>query len=142
MGRRLSDHEYVAFLNDVNVDRLNLPPWGGVIQWEGMEVLVFCAGRAPVEGGWFSSTDPGPCTDIRLTDITDIRPMVEAIPSWKYNPHDNTAVWHLPEETKNRIEELLQEAGAAIHPLSPQNLIIVLALIAGIMVFKELKSPS
>ncbi len=140
MARRLSDPEYVAFLNDIDVEALNLPPWGGVVQWEGLEVLVFCPGPA-VESSWLWPTSRGECTEYQLTDITDVRPLVESYPSWQYNPMQNTAVWHLPEETAATIEQRLQQVSNAAG-FTFENLGMIIALAIGAFVFLELRRPT
>lgn len=67
--RPLSNPEWVAFQQDVNIDALNLPRWGGVVEWEGLDVLVF-------EG-------PG---GLYLTDITSFRTSPDPrLQSWKSN---------------------------------------------------------
>ena len=38
-ARRLSDSEYMTFLREVPV--YDLPQWGKVVAWRGMDVLVF-----------------------------------------------------------------------------------------------------
>ncbi len=121
MPRALSDHEFVAFDNAVDVDALNLPPWGGVVQWEGMEILVF---EGP--GGLF------------LTDITDARPLVEAIPTWVYNPYADVFVWHLPAETAAVIMQRVEEVTGAVD-FTFANLGPILLLAIGAMVFLELR---
>lgn len=124
MPRQLSDPEFVKFTNDIDVDALNLPPWGGVVQWEGYEVLVF-------EG-------PG---GIFLTDISDIRPLVEAVPSWEYNPYEDLFIWHLPEETAGVIVERMQQVSNATT-FTFQNLGIIIAITISAFLFFELRRPT
>jgi hypothetical protein len=124
MPRQLSDHEFVAFDNEIDVDALNLPPWGGVVKWEGLEVLVF---EGP--GGLF------------LTDISDIRPLVEAIPNWEYSPYADIFIWHLPEETAGVIIERMQQVSEATS-FTFQNLGIIVALTISAFLFFELRRPS
>jgi len=57
--RRLSDIEYVTFLSTVNVDAAGLPPWGGVIEWQGLMVLVYTSGT-----GERFLTDLSVCPDL------------------------------------------------------------------------------
>jgi len=121
MPRSLSDPEFVAFDNDVDVEALDLPPWGGVVQWEGMEVLVFVG-----PGGLF------------LTDISDIRPLVEAVPTWEYNPYADLFVWHLPEETAGVIAERMQQVSSAAS-FTFENLGIIIALTIAGFLFLELR---
>lgn len=117
MPRQLSDHEFVAFDNQINVDALDLPPWGGVVQWEGMEVLVF---EAP--GGLY------------LTDISDIRASIEIAPPWEYNPLEEIFVWHLPKETAGVIVERAGQVTGAVD-FTFSNLGLILALAIGLAVF-------
>lgn len=124
MPRKLSDHEFVAFDNDVDVESLNLPPWGGVVQWEGMEVLVFVG-----PGGLF------------LTDISDVRPLVEAVPSWEYNPYADLFIWHLPRETAAVIVQRMEQV-TGVTDFTFQNLGIIVALIGSLYVFTLLRNPS
>jgi hypothetical protein len=72
MTRPLNNHEYFAFLDDVHVfvpyetgdpRAYDPPPWGGIVEWEGMFVLVY----------------PLPNGEVALTDITDGIPMGDRI---------------------------------------------------------------
>ena len=41
MARALSSLEYVTFMDEVMPDSLEIPPWGSIVQWGGLYVLVF-----------------------------------------------------------------------------------------------------
>jgi hypothetical protein len=41
MPRRLSNIEWITFLNEVQPDHLSLPDWGGIANWGGTYVLMF-----------------------------------------------------------------------------------------------------
>lgn len=41
MPRRLSNAEFVFFSEDVDLNNLNLPSWGGVIRWGNQYVLAY-----------------------------------------------------------------------------------------------------
>lgn len=39
--RPLSDIQWATFLSEVNVPALGLPPWGGIVEWGNMDVLIY-----------------------------------------------------------------------------------------------------
>lgn len=55
MSRRLSNPEYAAFLQEVDLNTMGLPQWGGIVEWGGQFVMVYHA----------------PAGDWQLTDVTD-----------------------------------------------------------------------
>jgi len=81
MARRLSNMEWAAFLQDVNVLTLGLPPWGGIIEWRGMNVLVYI----------------GPSGEVFTTDVTDM-PDIIANTARVYDTRQSVWYYHLPEE--------------------------------------------
>jgi hypothetical protein len=85
MARRLSDMEWATFLSQVNVPALGLPPWGGVVEWQGMEVLVYI----------------GPSGEVFTTDISDNPQLLAEYQSSQYRIFDpNSQVWwyNLPQQ--------------------------------------------
>jgi hypothetical protein len=81
MARRLSNMEWATFLSEVNVPALNLPPWGGVIEWRGMQVLVYI----------------GPTGEVFTTDVSDM-PEITANTSRVYDAHQEVWVYRVPQE--------------------------------------------
>ena len=85
MARRLSDMEWATFLAQVNVSALGFPPWGGVVEWEGMDVLVYV----------------GPSGEVFTTDISDDPQFLAQYQSSQYKTYDaNSGVWwyNLPQQ--------------------------------------------
>ncbi len=121
LPRPLSNPEYVAFTNAVDIALLNLPPWGGIVKWNNLAVLVY---EAP--GGLF------------LTDVTSIMDQIEVAPPWTYHPEVDLPVWHYPAEVAKRIQELIDELLAAAKA-SPPYIAIAVAAIIGLLVWRELK---
>lgn len=99
MARQLSDAEHAQFMSDVNVAALNLPPWGGVVAWNGLDVLVFVAlgdGRV-----W-------------TTDITDdFQSWIAANENQQATYDPNSQVWYyqIPQQTAATIVGYAQKAG-------------------------------
>src|SRR6266576_213509 len=86
MPRRLSNIEWATFLQDVDVNALNLPSWGGVVDWGGLQILVFHGGS----GEWF------------LTDISDSPQLFAGYPRTE-DPWGKAALYALPEATMESI---------------------------------------
>lgn len=129
MPRPLSDPEWLAFTNELpDVSILNLPPWGGVVQWEGMDVLIYeCQARGTL------CSEAG---DVLLTDISDIRAQIEIAPEWEYNTAADLWVWHVPQETMQVIGQRLREVGEIIPqiPAISFNIGVLLLGIAALYV--------
>jgi hypothetical protein len=115
MPRRLSNVEWVTFLQEVNVPALGLPPWGGVVEWRGMDILVYI----------------GPSGEVFTTDVTgdQITQNVARV----YDARAETWYYHLPEEviqqaadvairtgqvTQSSIEEVARVVGSAAGTLT------------------------
>jgi len=96
MPRRLSDQEWIGFQNNVDVNALNLPIWGGVVQWGQQLILVYVC---PGSGGICQHGE------IMLTDISDRPDLIRTIPG-TYDVSQDVWVYHLPAETMARIAEL------------------------------------
>jgi len=86
MPRRLSNIEWATFLQDVDVNALNLPSWGGVVDWGGLQILVFHAGS----GEWF------------LTDISDSPQLFAGYPRTQ-DPWAKVYITSLPESAVESI---------------------------------------
>jgi hypothetical protein len=81
MPYRLSDPAWLAFQNDININSLNLPPWGGVVQWANSYILVYIC-----------QTDGTLCRkgEVMLSDVTDRQELLANVP----RSYDATAgVW-------------------------------------------------
>lgn len=96
--RRLSDPEWAAFQGDVNVSALGLPPWGGLVRWGAMDVLVFV----------------GVTGEVFATDITGC-PLVDTVRRYgTYNPSAGSWWAQLPAElwstTENDVAYAYQTA--------------------------------
>lgn len=138
MPRRLSDPEWLQFLSDVDVTALGLPPWGGVVEWNGQLVLVFiCQGAGTV-------CQKG---EVMLTDVSDRPDLLLNLPR-TYDTASGLWIYQLPQETMARLyevgrttleatgkivqtvaEQTGQAAGALTGPLL-QQLAVPLALVA------------
>jgi hypothetical protein len=95
--RRLSDIEWATFLHDVNVPALNLPPWGGVVDWGGEKILVYI----------------GPTGEVFTTDISD-RPDVLANIAASYDPTSQIWYYQLPEAVLQTIVGEAETTGQII----------------------------
>ncbi len=102
MPRRLSDPEYVQFLNSVDLNALNLAPWGGVVQWGEQYILVYVC---PSSG---SLCQKG---EAMLTDVSDREDLIRNTPS-TYDTQQNVWYYHLSEEG---IAQLAAVTGAAVR---------------------------
>ena len=129
--RRLSDPEYIAFLEDNPIEvlnQLNLPPWGAVVKWMPsdspqmvMDVLVY---EAP--------------SGLYLTDVTSFPWSIA--PEWEYD--NRLWVWRYPSEVLDTIkkdavwlaEELPQMPGQA------RDIGVLLWAILAFLVYREIKS--
>jgi hypothetical protein len=81
MARRLSNIEWATFLQEVNVPALGLPPWGGVIEWRGMDILVYI----------------GPTGEVFTTDVSDM-PAITSNTTRVYDARQEVWAYHLPEQ--------------------------------------------
>ena len=97
-GRKLSDIEWTTFLGEVNVSELGLPPWGGVIDWRGMLILVYVA----------------PSGEVFTTDVSQVPALTAGIPRY-YDERQQTWWYHLPEQLTQRTFEVAQEAGEVLQ---------------------------
>jgi len=96
MPRRLSNPEWVQFQNDVDLNALDLPPWGAVIQWGNQYVLVFIC-----------QADGSLCQrgEAMLTDVTDKADWIRNIPG-TYDTDQQVWVYHIPQELMGRFYEV------------------------------------
>lgn len=113
MPRRLSDPEWLQFQNDVNVEGLNLPPWGGVVEWGNQLILVFvCPPDGPLCNYFGINCRPrgGMCQpgEVMLTDVSDHRELLTNVPRY-YDVNSGNWVYHFPEELMKRFLEVSQD---------------------------------
>ncbi len=92
MPRPLSNPEYAAFTSEVDRSALELPPWGGIVYWQGIYVLIY--ETAPPVGEPFA----GFGGDLYLSDISDIVNTFSVAPSWEWNAPGTWAIWRFPVE--------------------------------------------
>ena len=98
MARALSDPEWAQFMQDVNVPALHLPPWGGVVEWNGLDVLVFVGADGNV---WTS-------------DITDdFQSWIAANENQQaiYDPNQQLWYYQLPQQIIAQIQQVAQTSG-------------------------------
>jgi len=97
MPRRLTNYEWASFLNEVPVcpydqsqeewaatcsgKRLIVPPWGAVVEWNGMDILVFLGAEQYIES--INQT----LREVWLTDVSDMSD------TWKSQVAPQYAVW-------------------------------------------------
>lgn len=87
MARRLSNAEWATFLHEVDIKKMALPPWGGIVEWNGLQVLVYI----------------GPTGEAFLTDVTGSQFAANFQRTWDAN---SQVFWyHLPRETMAVIAE-------------------------------------
>lgn len=88
MARRLSNMEWATFLHEVDIAALKLPPWGGIVEWNSMLVLVYI----------------GPSGEVFLTDLTGNQQFVA---NFQRNWDATSSVfwYHIPRETMAAIVE-------------------------------------
>lgn len=119
--RRLSNIEWTTFQDDVDVDALHLPEWGGIVEWNDMDVLVF----------------EGPTGELFLSDVTDMDQSADPrLQQWKdnlprtYDPTDQIWYYRLPETfmdvLSDRVTEVstyTEETAAAIAETAKQTVV-------------------
>ena len=96
--RRLSNMEWATLLYEIDVTTLDLPPHGGVIEWGGMDVLVYV----------------GPTGEVFLTDVTGEDELIQQI-GRTYNPYEEYWWYHLPEATTQILWERAEDANAIVQ---------------------------
>lgn len=99
MSRKLSDPEWLQFILDTKPTSMNLPPWGGVVQWGAQKILTFIN-----EAGAVFATD--------ITGDTLIN--WAAIPT-TYDPNTGTAWYYLPQEIAATVAADAIAAGAIVR---------------------------
>ena len=98
MSRSLSAPEWSQFMQDVNVPSLHLPPWGGVVEWNGLDVLVFVGADGNV---WTS-------------DVTDdFQSWIAANENQQaiYDPNQQLWYYQLPQQVLAQIQQVAQTSG-------------------------------
>lgn len=99
MSRRLSTPEWLEFQNAVDVDALDLPPWGGVAHWGEQLILIYiCPGT-----GTLCHTG-----EVMLTDVTDHAELLRNIPR-TYDATQGLWYYHLPSELMGRFLEVAHD---------------------------------
>jgi hypothetical protein len=117
MPRRLSDPAWLAFQNEVDVQKLNLPPWGAVILWRETYILIFVCPFKPVAvvGGELievGELDPNALCqpgEVMLTDVSDKKELFRNVPG-TWDQTEQTWIYHLPEESIKRLVEVSKGA--------------------------------
>ncbi len=132
MPRALSDPEYVAFTNEVNLSELDLPPWGTIVRWGSIDVLVYVTG--PPEGEPFN----GFGGDLYLSDVTDIIDRFTVSPSWTYSPSASAWLWNYPAAVADEIGKCLKDIPACLAP-SIGKLEVFVGLFLAFLVWRELR---
>lgn len=127
MPRALTNEEANSFLADIDVDGLGLPPWGGVVEWRNMPVLVFYGQGAK---RWF------------LTDISDYSGTLANYPK-TYDPWIKVFVYSVPDNfmdiAKQRAAQVIEagtEAAKAVIPTFTTALIVI-GLVALLLIMRE-----
>jgi len=96
MPRRLSDQEWIGFQNSVDIDALNLPPWGAVVQWGQQLILVYvCPGSGTL-------CQQG---EVMLSDVTDRQELFRNVPK-TYDSLQEVWLYHVTAETIARTAEV------------------------------------
>jgi hypothetical protein len=111
MSRRLSNIEWATFQDEVNLERMDLPQWGGIVQWRGLSVLVY---RPSVNCNWMAKLiGTCPVGELFLTDVSDLGDLDSRFTK---NYDVNTDQWwyYLPEVTMEVTAERAADAGALI----------------------------
>lgn len=97
MARRLTDYEWSQFMIDTQPLSMGLPPWGGVVDWSGMKVLVYI----------------GPSGEVFTTDVTDDTQINwSSIPRY-YDAASGSWWYHFPEELLKTISSDAAAVGQA-----------------------------
>lgn len=140
--RPLSNPEYVAFTGDVDVAALNLPPWGGIVKWNGLNVLVFETQPAQTSWSWPWSTPQTFGGDLYLTALPDaFLAQLNIAPPWQYHPEGNFSWWALPQETFTRVNEVMTGLYNAAPSFGQLGDIVKLAVfgVTAYLLWKELQ---
>lgn len=112
MPHRLSDPAWIAFQNEVDLNALALPPSGGVVRWNDRLILVYiCPGS-----GFLCQRG-----EVMLSDVTDRADLLRTIPG-TYDTHQETWVYHLPQELLNTFVQdsktVLEATGQVLETVS------------------------
>jgi hypothetical protein len=112
MPYRLSNPAWLAFQTDIDVSRLNLPPWGGVVQWGSEFILVYIC---PQDGTLCKRAE------VMVTDVTDRAELLKNIPR-NYDPATSTWIYHLPAELMSTLfndsKTVLEATGQIIQKIA------------------------
>lgn len=128
--RKLSNIEWATFQDDVDIDALNLPQWGGIVEWNNIDVLVF----------------EGPTGELFLTDVSDMKESSDPrLRDWKknlprtYDPNDQVWYYRLPEtfmdvltERATDVSTYTEETAAAIAETAKQTVVAAGGLVENI----------
>jgi len=108
MSRRLSNIEWAMFQREVNVDKMDLPPWGGIIQWHGQSILAY---RPTSECNWMADLlGTCPAGELFLSDVSDIGDLDGRFPKG-YDPYAETWWYQLPSEAMEVTAKTVADAG-------------------------------
>lgn len=114
MPRRLSNIEWATFLKDIDGALIGLPPWGGIVHWNGIDVLVFIGANG----------------EVNTTDVTDLGPAWESQVNQTSQPTEaEVFLYSLPE---NVVQVMAEDAKAAGQVLITTVQIVGQAIGAGL----------
>lgn len=149
MPTRVNDATWIAFQKDIDVSRLNLPPWGGVVQWADRFYLVYIC-----------QNDGTLCRkgEVMLSDVTDRADLIKNIPR-AYDPNSGLWVYQFPaafvatlaeqskavlETTGQIIKTVAETAGGAAGALTKpllDNLSLPLIVIGVVLALVYIPKP-
>lgn len=104
MPRMLSNIEWATFQQDVDIPSLDLPPWGGIVTWGGMDVLVFVKATG----------------EVGLTDVSDLSAQWKQQFPATYEPAYDVFVYSLPENVVASAAQAAAAAGAILQATATQ----------------------
>lgn len=107
MPRRLSDVEWSTFLNQVDINSLNLPPWGAVVQWQGMYILVYIC---PSSGVLCQKNEA------MLTDVSDIASRFTSYPR-TYDTFWEVFIYNVPQQAIVETYQVAKDTAIATGTL-------------------------
>lgn len=108
-ARRLSDHEWLDVLNTVDLLALNFPPWGGVITYGSMPVLVVLGPARDNITNWIMGRPTN--REVFLTEISGCAELLAVLENYgTYDPDSDSMIAHLPAETWEQTKDVLAAA--------------------------------
>lgn len=104
MPYRLSNVSWATFLREVNPRALDLPPWGGIVEWMDRPILVYIG----------PPTERIPQGEIFLTDISAYRADFEANFLRQYDPGQEVWFYRIPEGFMQVLAERAADVGVLL----------------------------